>query len=260
MGLGKILVRLAALITLLFGLMWAIPQLAPQVPEPYEGVRTLPPVSPRPTGSTTVPPPLPPGFPSMERPPPKIEVPDGQPQPIATKFGWTYDIPAEWRNFSTGIAGWSNAGRSVVYGSIGDFGSNYCPESDGSTLAMSGMTGRRGMDLHTAALDAARGAEIIFGDDSAAPPRIEYSQPSDIEVAGGPAVRYTVTASSVHKRADCDPTKGTFDVVAVPGFATATVAVFFVKLDLAVDGAVDHSVVEDIISTLRRSDPGGVTR
>lgn len=260
MGLGKILVRLAASIALLVGIVWAIPQLAPEVPEPYDGVQALPPASPSATGSTTAPPPLPPGFPSMERPPPKIEVPDGQPQPIATKFGWTYEIPADWRNFSTGIAGWSNASRSVVYGSIGDFGMNYCPESDGSTLAMSGMTGRNGMDLHTAGLDAARGAEIIFGDDSAAPPRIEYSPPGDIEVAGGPAVRYTVRASNMHKRADCDPTEATFDVVAVPGFATATVAVFFVKLDLTVDGALDHSVVEDIISTLRRSDQQEVTR
>ncbi|MGV8875546.1 MAG: hypothetical protein ACOH2Q_23685, partial [Rhodococcus sp. (in: high G+C Gram-positive bacteria)] len=91
MGLGRIAIRLAASIALLFGIMWAIPQLAPVVPEPYKGVQALPPVSPEPTGSTTAPPPLPPGFPSMNRPPPKIEVPDGQPQPIATKFGWTYE-------------------------------------------------------------------------------------------------------------------------------------------------------------------------
>lgn len=42
MGLGKILVRLATSIALLFGLMWAIPQLAPEVPEPYEGVPCRP--------------------------------------------------------------------------------------------------------------------------------------------------------------------------------------------------------------------------
>ncbi|MEK8069476.1 hypothetical protein [Rhodococcoides navarretei] len=254
MGLGKILIRLAASVALLFGLMWAIPQLAPEVPEPYKGVQALPPVSPDPTGSATAPPPLPPGFPSMNRPPPKIEVPDGQPQPIATKFGWTYEIPADWRNFSTGIAGWSNDGKSVVYGASADYGYGYCPEVDGASLAESGMTGRNGMDLHAAALDAARGAEVVFGDDSAAPPRIEYSEPQDIEVDGEPAVRYTVRGSDIHASVECSPTEATFDVVAIPGFATATVAVFMVQLDQSNEGSLDYSTVDTLISTLRKPD------
>ena len=254
MGLGKILIRLAASVALLVGIMWAIPKLAPQVPEPYEGVQALPPVSAQTTGSTTVPPPLPPGFPSMNRPPPKIEVPDGRPQPIATKFGWTYEIPADWRNFSTGIAGWSNDGKSVVYGASADYGYGYCPEVDGSSLAEAGMTGRNGMDLHAAALDAARGAEVVFGDDSAAPPHIEYSEPQDIEVDGEPAVRYTVRGSGIHASAKCSPTTATFDVVAMPGFATATVAVFMVQLDRSNEGSLDYSTVDALISTLRKPD------
>ena len=254
MGLGKILIRLAASVALLVGIMWAIPKLAPQVPEPYEGVQALPPVSAETTGSTTVPPPLPPGFPSMNRPPPKIEVPDGRPQPIATKFGWTYEIPADWRNFSTGIAGWSNDGKSVVYGASADYGYGYCPEVDGSSLAEAGMTGRNGMDLHAAALDAARDAEVVFGDDSAAPPHIEYSEPQDIEVDGEPAVRYTVRGSGIHASATCSPTTATFDVVAMPGFATATVAVFMVQLDRSNEGSLDYSTVDALISTLRKPD------
>ncbi|WP_415972142.1 hypothetical protein [Rhodococcus sp. 077-4] len=253
MGLGKISIRLAASIALLVGIVWAIPQLAPQVPEPYEGVQALPPASPSATGSTTAPPPLPPGFPSMNRPPPKIDVPDGQPQPIATKFGWTYEIPPDWRNFSTGTAGWSNGDRSVAYGASADYGYGYCPEVDGSSLAESGMTGRNGMDLHAAALDAARGAEVVFGDDASTPPRIEYSGPRDIEVDGQSAVRYTVRSSGIHASAECSPTEATFDVVAMPGFATATVAVFMVQLDQNIEGSLEHSTVDNLISTLRRS-------
>lgn len=50
-----------------------------------------------------------PGFPSVERPP-KIEVSDGQPQPTATKYGLTYDIPAGWLEAEVDLG----SGRSAM--------------------------------------------------------------------------------------------------------------------------------------------------
>lgn len=235
--------------------LWGIPKLAPEVPGKYEGVAGT--TSPRPAGSVvrTTDPPLPSGFPSMEFPPPKIDVPDGQPQPIATKFGLTYDIPADWRNFSGGVSGWSTGGESVVYGAIGDYGYKYCPESDGSSLAVSGMTGRSGSTVADAALDAAHGAEIIFGDSDAPAPTLHYSGPLSITIDGEPAVRYTVRAENIHRSESCDPSEATFDVVATTGFATAPIAVFMVELHQGLDRSLDHSVADTMISTIRRSDP-----
>lgn len=229
MGLRKKLLGLAVSLVAFNALLWGLPKIAPEVPERYEGVVAATP--PPGTAAKTTAPPLPPGFPSMERPPPKIVVPDGQPQPIATKFGLTYEIPADWREFSTGIVRWTTDGRSVTYGAVADFGYERCPGSDGSTLAESGMTGRRGMDIHAAALDAARGAEIIFGNsDEFAPPHLNYEGPLDFEIGGEPAVRYRIQAQGIHQNDQCDSAAATFGVVATTGFATAPVAVFMILL------------------------------
>lgn len=253
MGLGKRLLLLAASLAVFNLVLWGLPKLAPEVPERYEGVSVA--AAPPEKAPKTTSPPLPPGFPSMDRPPPKIEVPEGQPQPIETKFGLTYDIPADWRNFSTGIVGWTTGGESVTYGAVGDFGYNHCPETDGSTLAETGMTGRNGMDVDAAALGAARGAEIIFGDsDAGAPPVLAYSEPVRFDIEGEPAVRYTVRAESLFQLHECDPPESTFDVVATSGLATANVAVFMIRLDQGGDGSLDHSVTDSIISTIRRTE------
>ncbi|OZC87494.1 hypothetical protein CH282_10110 [Rhodococcus sp. 06-418-1B] len=190
----------------------------------------------------------------MEHPPPKIIVPDGEPQPIATKFGLTYDIPADWRNVSGGVAGWTTGGESVVYGAIGDYGYKYCPESDGSALALSGMTGRTGTTIDDAALSAARDAEVVFGNSGAAPPRLQYSQPYYFKIQGEPAVRYTVRAENIHRQENCDPHQATFDVVATTGFATAPIAVFMIELHQGLPDALNHSIADAMISTIRRSD------
>ncbi|MET4047218.1 MULTISPECIES: hypothetical protein [unclassified Rhodococcus (in: high G+C Gram-positive bacteria)] len=252
MGLRKKLLGLAVSLVAFNALLWGLPKIAPEVPERYEGIMAATP--PPGTAAKTTAPPLPPGFPSMERPPPKIEVPDGQPQPIDTKFGLTYDIPADWRNFSGGYVTWTTGDESVTYGAIGDFGYKYCPESDGSTLAESGMTGRNGMDVYAAALDAARGAEIIFGDTTAPPPVVAFAEPTEVEVAGQRAVRYTVSVTGIHQRQLCDPTEAIFDVVAMTAYATAPVAVFMIELHQDVEGALDHSVADQVISTIRRTD------
>lgn len=251
MRLKRSLLALAGSIALFNLVTWGIPKIAPEVPERYAGVSI--PSPPPAAADTTTPPPLPPGFPSMDMPPPKITVPDGAPQPIATKFGLTYDVPPEWRNFSTGIIGWTTGDDTVTYGAVADYGYGYCPDSDG-TLAESGMTGRNGMDLHAAALDAARGAEVIFGDSDASAPVLSYSEPEEMNVGDEPAVRFTVHASRIHRDRECDPANATFDVVATTSFATASTAVFMVRLNQNQDGALDHSVADDIIATIRRSD------
>ncbi|MBY3792895.1 hypothetical protein HQP42_10865 [Rhodococcus fascians] len=255
MGLGKILVRLAALTTLLFGFMWAIPQLAPQVPEPYEGVRALPPVSPKPTGSTTVPPPLPPGFPSMERPPPQIEVPDGQPQPIATKFGWTYDIPADWENWNDGFSEWvGEDGSTATYGAMGLHGRFDCEGGEFESSAISGMTGRRAGDLTVLAYREVQKASMIFtNEDGSLEPTVRIGDPKYLQIDGAPAVHYTALVEDIPDSPYCPPPRATFDVVTTTGFATAEVAVFVVLADRDVENALTDEDVEGLISSLRKS-------
>lgn len=248
----KRLLLLAGSVIVFNLVLWGLPKLAPESPGRYEGVSVAAPPSVEPSSPST---PLPDGFPSMEYPPPKIEVPAGEPQPIATKFGLTYDIPADWRNFSTGITGWTTGENTVTYGAVGDYGYKHCPESDGSTLAESGMTGRTGIDIPTAAFEASRQAEIIFGDfEGGGQLVLSYSDPIWFEIGREPAVRYTVRAENIKQKFECDPSTATFDVVATTGFATAPVAVFMVLLNQDLDGALEHSVADELISSIRRTD------
>ncbi|WP_245819776.1 hypothetical protein [Rhodococcoides yunnanense] len=249
------LLRVAALIGLLFLAGFLLPKLGPEAPGAYEGVVAAP-TSPRltgaPTPTTTVPGP-PPGFPSMEYAPPEIEVPDGDPIPIDTKYGISYTVPGDWRNDSRAVAGWGGSGGSVTYGAIAIYGYDYCPEHhDGARKAMSGMTGRNGVDVATAAFEASRQAEIIFRDQPDDAVRIDYSGPVEFEIDGAPSVRYSVRASNIAQKFDCDPTEATFDVVATQGYSNATVAVFIVQTDQRIQGALARSVVDQVISTLRR--------
>jgi hypothetical protein len=202
---------------------------------------------------TSSPPPLPPGFPSMDRPPPKIEVPEGEPQPIATKFGLTYDIPADWRNFSKGVAGWSGNSESVTYGAVGLFGDDYCPESGYGSLAMSGATGRRGMDILTAATDEAAKIKRSLADPEAADMTITDSLPEDLSLDGRPAIRITIDVTGLPREADCDPTSARYDVVAMPALATADVMVLVVKNFQGLPESADPAIADGLISTVRRS-------
>lgn len=255
MKLGKIAIQLAGLTALLFGIMWAIPKLAPPVPERYQGVQPLPPVSAAPTGTITTPPPLPPGFPSTNRPPPKIEVPDGQPQPIATKFGWTYEIPADWENWYDGFTEWTGEdGSTATYGAVGLHGRFDCDGGEFQTSAITGMTGRRPGDLTVLAFQEVQKASLIFTNrDGSETPTVRISDPQYLDVDGEPAVRYSASVEDIPDTPDCPPPRATFDVVTTNGFATAEVAVFVVLADRDVENALTDDDVDTIISSLRKS-------
>lgn len=257
MSLKMRLVRIVGLFGVLAFAGFMLPNLGPGDPGTYEGVAspatTSLPVPSQHLPSSTSAPGLPPGFPSMLFPPPEVEVAEGDPIPINTKFGVSYTVPGDWRNSSRGVTGWNTDFGSVVYGGVAMYDYDYCPEHrDGATKALTGMTGRNGVDIPTAAFEASRDAEIIFrskpGDDVV----IEYSAPVDFEIDGAPAVRYSAQISNMTQKFDCDPVEATFDVVATEGFSNATVAVFMVQTDRRVEGALSETEVEQIISTLRR--------
>ncbi|MDJ0394275.1 hypothetical protein QMK17_13160 [Rhodococcus sp. G-MC3] len=254
MGLGKKLLTLAASLVVFNVVLWGLPKIAPQVPDRYEGVS----VAARPPAAapkTTAPSPLPSGFPSMDRPPPKIVVPDGQAQPIATKFGLTYDVPADWQNASTGFGGWEDAtGWSIVYGAIGRYGYESCSAQNGSTLGLSGATGSADGDLIRVATEHSRNSSKIFS--AAAPgtePTVSFSEPREITIAGSRGIRITTTVADVVQDSPCDPPAAIFDIVTTVSYATAVTAVFMVQLDQGVDGAADRAVADRIFSTIRRS-------
>lgn len=254
----KPLLRIVLVLGLLYAAVALLPKLVPETPGRYTGVAAAPHTTTmRASGSaapTSVTPTLPPGFPSMEFPPPEIEVPEGDPIPIDTKYGISYTVPGDWRNFSGGVGGWGGDRGTVTYGAIAMYGYDYCPEHrDGATKAMTGMTGRRGVDVPTAAFEASRQAELIFRDAPDDAVVLEYSAPTEFEIDGAAAVRYSVHASNIAQKFDCDPTEATFDVVATEGFSNAPIAVFMVQTDRGIEGSLTRIDVDQLVSTLRRT-------
>jgi hypothetical protein len=240
-----------------FVVVWGVTQVANQKNEAVPDVDTLAtalvPSTSAAAVATSAPPPLPPGFPSMDRPPPKIEVPEGQPQPIATKFGLTYDIPADWRNFSTGVAGWNGHSESVTYGAVGLFGDDHCPESGYAQLAMSGATGRRGMDAATAAVDEADKIQRSLTEPEAPDIRFHRTAPTEVRIHGRSAVRITLSVTGLPREVDCDPPEARYDIVATPALATADVMLLVIDSALGLPESLDETVADQIISTLRPS-------
>lgn len=159
------LLRVAALLGLFLAVGYLLPKLGPQAPNSYQGVTastsaaatTLPP-----TGTTTASKP-PPGFPSMEFAPPENDVPDGDPIPIDTKYGIRYTVPGDWQFQRGGVMGWENDEESLRFGDFAEFEYDSCPEfRDGVSKASTGITGRSGVDVQTAALEVSHRTDIIF--------------------------------------------------------------------------------------------------
>ncbi|MFD4425885.1 hypothetical protein ACFWO5_13640 [Rhodococcus sp. NPDC058481] len=253
---GKLALRLAVAVGAIYAVV-LVSKLgnpaADDVPDQQTLRSAMFPTTSAPATPTTQPPPLPPGFPSMQFPPPKIEVAEGQPQPIATKFGLTYDIPADWTNSARSVAGWSDDQGSVTYGAIGSFGDEYCSTKRANSLAMSGATGRNGVDIETVAREEVRKAERIFADPQWNLPRVAYSEPVLFEVAGRPAMRMTASVTDIPRDDECDPPSARFDIVTTAGYATAEVMILMVEVHQGLSGAPDPQVADRIISTLRRS-------
>lgn len=223
--------------------------LGPEVPS----VSTLVPTTvaaPSPSTPQTTRPPLPEGFPSMLFPPPKIDVEPGQPQPIDTRYGLTYEIPADWKNDHGASSGWSGEEGHAVYGSVGSFGYGSCPEKDGGWLAMSGVAGSRDIDLETVATESIRDVEWIFDDNAGTRPTVEYAAPVWFEIADRPAVRISARITDIPQVSGCEPDAARFDIVATPGYATAQTMVLMVQVN---EGAYDVDAADDIIATLRPS-------
>ncbi|WP_280762931.1 hypothetical protein [Prescottella agglutinans] len=251
------LLRLAATIAVAYGVILLIPRLAalgPEAPDSTDLRSALAQPTRAASKSTTPPPPLPQGFPSMQFPPPKIDVGPGQPQPIATKFGLTYDIPPDWDNRWGAVAGWSNhEGPIVTLGSVGRFGYDYCPDIDGSRMAMTGVTGRNGTDIDSAAREQVSLAQEIFTNDQGAEPTVEITGPMSFEVSGRPAVRYTATITDIPPNNRCTPPSAVVDVVATPAYATAEVMVLVAEAHQGISGALAPSTLDGVISSVRAS-------
>ncbi|MBY4131219.1 hypothetical protein HQO83_22765 [Rhodococcus fascians] len=255
--------RLGATIAVSAAVIYGLAQAAPDTPDSYVGPAgpapsaTTSPGSTGASGTVALPPPVvtntpPPGFPSMRRPPREIEVADGEPQPIDTKFGLSYTVPSDWRNFSTGIAGWEGNGGSITYGAIADYGRGFCPAEDSADLGMTGMIGRNGVDATAAALEVSRQADFIFADSDNPDAVVTYSDPVEFEIDGEPAVRVDADVTGLKVESECESPAASFDIVATTGFSNATVAVFMITLDRGIEGALDDKVGEDILSSLQK--------
>lgn len=260
MSLRKAALGVVVSLVALNVLFWALMRLAPEVPDPYEGVHAAAPTA-VPSTPTTTPPPLPAGFPSMELPPPKIEVAEGEPQPIATKFGLTYDIPPGWDNWYDGVAGWNGLdGTSATYGAVGFYQRSECTKGEYEELAMTGMTGRRGAELDTLdALDSLASAEVakanmIFSnEDETVHPTVRVSGPMRFTIDGRPAVRYSADVDDIPPSDRCTSPSATFDVVTTEGYATAEFVVFVVITDQGVPDALREDDIDQLIASIRRS-------
>ncbi|RDI18495.1 hypothetical protein DEU38_12063 [Rhodococcus sp. AG1013] len=251
------LLCLALTVAAAYGVILLIPRLAslgPDAPDSNELRSALAlPTATAPT-STTPPPSLPPGFPSMQFPPPKIDVEPGKPQPIATKFGLTYDIPPDWENRWGAVAGWSNLeGPIVTLGAVGRFGYGYCPDSDGARMAMTGATGLNGIDIDSAAREQVSLAREIFTNDQGTEPKVEITGPVSFEISGRPAVKYTAKITDIPPNNRCTPPSARVEVVATPAYATAEVMVLLAEAHEGISGAAAPSTLDAIITSVRAS-------
>ena len=206
--------------------------------------------------STTPNPTSPPGLPVIDQLPPKIDVPPGSPLPIATKYGYTYDIPVDWLNMQNVVAGWENKrGEIARYSSIGQYGKGYCPQEPHEPLAMAGITGRNGVDPETAARDHVRLAKRVFASESGMyEPHVDYVGPTPTVVAGRHAVRFTATVTDIPADEACRPPAARFDVIAVPAYATAEVMLLMVELHQGIPNAPQPVVTDQIIASMRPSE------
>ncbi|WP_174565443.1 hypothetical protein [Rhodococcoides yunnanense] len=248
------LMVLAASLVAFNAALWSIPKIAPEAPGRWEGVQPAAP--PTASASTTPPPPLPADFPSMERPP-KISVADGEPQPIATKYGLTYEIPPGWQNRDSAVAGWDSNGETLaIYGSLGYYGRTDCAENGEHTeLAWTGVTGRRDTDLDASALEEIEKARRIYSNaDESASPTVTISGPKQITIDDRPAVRYTAVVEQIpDAEKECVSSTATMDVVTTPGYASAETALFVVFADRGKENALTDSDIDQILSTIRKS-------
>lgn len=212
-----------------------------------------------PAPSTPQDPTPPPGLPIIEQLPPKIDVPPGSPQSIATKYGYTYDIPADWLNMQNVVAGWENKrGEIARYSSIGQFGKGYCPQEPHEPLAMTGITGRNGVDPETAARDHVLLAPRVFASESGIyEPHVDYVGPTQTVVAGRHAVRFTATVTDIPADEECRPPAARFDVIAVPAYATAEVMLLMVELHQGIPNTLRPAVADQIIASMRPSEVFG---
>jgi hypothetical protein len=250
-GLRKWLLVLAACIVVVNAALWGMTYARPAAPEAVEGAAIAEPSPERPPA--TAPSPAASGFPTMDLPPPRIDVPLGEPQPIATKFGLTYDIPAGWDNWFDGFVGWNgDDGTSATYGAVGFYDRRDCAGGNHRDLAMTGMTGRQGGDLEALALAEVSKAEVIYSSD-VAEPSVKIGSPVTLTIGGEPAVRYTAIIDNIPPSDDCRPTEARFDVITTPGYATAETAVFVVRADTGVAGALSERAIDSIISSIRKS-------
>ncbi len=198
-------------------------------------------------------PPLPPGFPSMAFPPPLPEVVAGQPRTVPTRFGLDYSVPAGdgWRPSNGRTVSWSEGGRTIAsYGAVSDYGYGYCPETEGSVLARVGVRGRNGIDIDTAAREAADRAGAIFSGAAGARPDVDLRGPVPAEVAGRPAVRYTAVVTRIPTESSCDPSAAQFDVVATPAYASAEVMVLILQRHTGLPDALSERDAEAILTSL----------
>ncbi|MGW5573247.1 hypothetical protein ACWEVD_18795 [Nocardia thailandica] len=139
------------------------------------------------------------GLRTIEFPLPTISVGSSAPQPIVTRYGWTDDIPARWQNRTNTVFDWENdSGEACRYSGAGEVGAVYCTQDKSAVLAISGTTGRDGVDPATAAAQHVRLAERLFSsDDSSRRPRVEYVQPQRIVVGGRPLVHDVAIAGEI---------------------------------------------------------------
>ena len=253
MRLSAALLRVIIALALVVGVLVAVIIAAGSrhEPEPYA-------FSERPTSNAV--PPLtttaarPSGLPFIDGQPPKIEVPSGSPQPIATRYGWTYTIPADWANLAGSVGGWSDRmGEIVRYGALGKFGRGHCAESDASQLAMTGAGGRNGLDLESAGWAEIRNVERIYADEDGTAPTVRYEGPTEFTVEGERALRFRAYITDIPNDGGCVPPAVTFDVVTLKGLATAEIMVLIVESQREVPGALATTIPDQIIGTIERT-------
>lgn len=201
--------------------------------------------------------PPPPGFPSMTYPPP-MPAPEGQVQEVPTRYGVSYDVPADnrWMASNSLVFGWSDsAGSIATYGAGSRYGYGFCSDNGTASLAQVGLTGRNAVDLDTAAREEVAKAERIFADEETGrKPLVHITGPAALDIPNGPAVRYTATLTDVPGDDACRSAEWVVDVVATSGYSNAETVLLVVLRQQAQPDSLSPATAESIVTSIRRTE------
>ncbi len=182
-------------------------------------------------------------------------------KPVVGPRGLAYDVPPDWVVEKCGVlVGWEKKCDDGPFG--------YCPVRTMSGAAslenktclhqVRGMAGLPGAsnapDIDEAVkIESGLVKDIYTSSDGKHVPTVSLSAPKNITVDGAPAVQVIATVTDIQSD-DCTAPSALHSMVATQGPLQEGPVLFVISLEQGYPGAPDPSVIDQMVSSLRRAD------